>query len=265
MKISRKIIAIASFAVLLVFGVKEGIRKYPDLKADFLEQKRRMEIYDLSGVEEAEGFHDKIEALNNFVHANSVHNIDSMFWDDFKHKPRTLDKFLAFAKGQSSERPHMECSTRSKLLMPLIHRAGYEAHMVDLFRYDEEYRSHVVVEVKNPENGQWEIYDPTYQIFWRNDKTGERAGIQEMVEEKEFHFTPCHDEKRCGFNREDADWPPGEKLKSYFGYAVRMDDEGSGYRVFNNPNRFDVTKPPQGASKTFCAWGGKRWCPGGKA
>ncbi len=247
-------------AALLAFGIWQGVRKYPDVKADWLEYLRRKEIYELSRVDSAAGFHAKMETLNNFVHGNSVHNTDAEYWDDFKHKPRTLDKLLAFAKGRSDKPPHMDCSTRSKLLLPLIRRAGFEVHMIDIFRYDPKYLSHVVVEVKNPENQKWEIYDPTYQIFWRNDKTGERTGVREMVESADFHFTPCHDEKRCGYDREDVDWPPAPSLKTYFGYAVLMDDEGSGYEVINNPARFDPSKPPEGGARPFCPDAGKRWC-----
>ena len=107
--------------IALAFGIKEGIQKYPDIKADFLENKRYEEIYKLSVAEYPDrDFHSHIDYLMAFVHNNSEHNIDDEFWKDFRNKPRTLDKFLAYAKGQSEDPPNMECSTRSKLLLPFI-------------------------------------------------------------------------------------------------------------------------------------------------
>jgi hypothetical protein len=256
----RKIIMIAAALVFLI-GTAQGIRKYPDMKADLLEHLRRGEIYNLSGVEKVEGFHAKMDTLMAFVHNNSVHNIDEEFWNDFRNKPRTLDKFLSYAKGQSKDRPHMECSTRCKLMMPLVRRAGYDAHMVDIFKHDAAYNSHVVLEVKNPENGMWEVYDPTFQIYWKNEKTGERASMGDLVFSEEFHFIPCHDENRCGYKRADHGYPPDKSMLDYFGYAVLMNDEGQGETVLNNKSRFDPAQKPEGADKLFCDWGGKRWCP----
>lgn len=157
----RKVIILILLFVALGFGVKEAIRKYPDVKADFLEQLRRDEIYKMSGVDKVDGnSHARIDALMAFVHNNSVHHIDDEFWSDFKNKPRSLDKMIAFVKGESTAPPHMECSTRSKLLLPLLQKAGYEVRMIDMFKYKPEYNSHVVVEVKNKETGNWEVYDP---------------------------------------------------------------------------------------------------------
>lgn len=76
----KKIIVLSVMGIALAFGVKEGIRKYPDIKSDFLEQKRRDEIYNLSGVDDAgENFHARIDTLMAFVHNNSEHNIDDEF------------------------------------------------------------------------------------------------------------------------------------------------------------------------------------------
>lgn len=186
----KKTAAVVVAFILVMLLVWQGVRKYPDIKADYLESARRAEIYDLSAVDKAKGFHAKMDTLMAFVHNNSVHNIDDEFWDDFRNKPRTLDKLLAHARGESTEKPHMECSTRSKLLLPLARKAGFEGHMVDMFKYHPEYLSHKVVEVKNPETGLWELYDPTYQIFWKNEKTGGRASIHDLVME-EGPFLPC--------------------------------------------------------------------------
>lgn len=249
-------------AVLLaVIVVILGVRKFPDVKADVLEQMRRAEIYDLSGVDKARTFHAKIDTLMAFVHNNSVHNIDDEFWDDFRNKPRTLDKLLAHAKGESKERPHMECSTRSKLLLPLIRKAGFEAHMVDLFMYKPQYDSHVVVEVKNPDTGLWEVYDPTYKIHWKNQNTNARASMRDLVFTPNFPFTPCLDEIRCGYGRTDHAFPVPEKVEGFFGLAVLMDDEGQGSVQLNNPERFDLNQKPEGGDKVFCDWAKKRWCP----
>ena len=253
--------AIAAAALLAVLVIVLGVRKFPDMKADVTEQMRRAEIYELSGVEKAQTFHAKIDTLMAFVHNNSVHQIDDEFWDDFRNKPRTLDKLIAHAKGESKVLPHMECSTRSKLLLPLVRKAGYEAHMVDLFKYKPEYNSHVMVEVKNPDTGLWEAYDPTYKIHWKHEDTNARVSVRDLVFTPGFPFSPCLDEIRCGYGRADARAKVPEDVEGFFGLAVIMDDEGQGSIQLNNSERFDLNRKPEGGDKLFCDWGGERWCP----
>lgn len=258
----KKIIVLSVMGIALAFGVKEGIRKYPDIKSGFLEQKRRDEIYNLSGVDDAgENFHARIDTLMAFVHNNSEHNIDDEFWSDFRNKPRTLDKFLAYARGQSDDPPNMKCSTRSKLLLPLLEKAGYEARMIDMFKYKSGYNSHVVVEVKNDRTKKWELYDPTYQIYWKNSGTGERASLRDLVFSGDFTFTPCHDKDRCGYNRADHGYPPPEDVRDFFGLAIVMDEDSQGEKMLLNIGRFDLDTPPAGGGESFCEWGRERWCP----
>ncbi len=247
--------------LLAVVAVVLCVRKFPDMKADMLEQMRRSEIYELSGVDKAKRFHGKIDTLMAFVHDNSVQSIDDEFWDDFRNKPRTLDKLIAHAKGESNDLPHMECSTRSKLLLLLVRKAGFEAHMIDLFKYLPEYDSYVVVEVRNPDTGLWEVYDPTYKIHWKREDSNARASIRDLVFTPGFPFSPCLDEIRCGYARADAREKIPESVKDFYGLAVIMNDKGQGSIQLNNPDRFNLDAKPEGGDKTFCDWGGKRWCP----
>ncbi|HEU4839551.1 MAG TPA: hypothetical protein VFS88_09120 [Micavibrio sp.] len=257
----KKIFILLVLLVIAVLGVKEGMRKYPDIKSDLLEKIRQSEIYDLSGVEKAEGFHAKIDLLSAYVHDNSVHHIDDEYYQDRKNKPRALDKFLAHARGQDGKRPHMECYSRSSLLIPLVRKLGFDARMINIFKYEPGYPGHVVVEVKNPDTDKWEVYDPSYSIFWKNEKTGARASAKDIVAQEGFPFTPCYADGHCGYNRKGQIRPPSEDLKEFYGYAVVMNDEREGEIVYNNPARFDTAKPPAGENKAFCDWGGKRWCP----
>lgn len=254
-------VAMAILVAAIMAAIIGGVKKFPDIRADYLESQRRAEIYDLSGVKGVIGFHAKMDRLLAFVHENSVHKIDGEFWDDFRNKPRTLDKFVAYAKKKSMEKPHMECSTRSKLLLPLVRKAGFEAHMVDMFKHTPGFDSHTAIEVKNPATGDWEFYDPTFQIYWKNDKTGQRASVEDLVMNKQAHFTPCHAEGACGYNVKGHDQPADRDVFDYFGYAVRMNDDGMGYEVFHSPERFSLDQKPKKGKQVFCEWAGKRWCP----
>ena len=133
--------------------------------------------------------------------------------------------------------------------------------MIDMFKYKPEYNSHVVVEVKNERTRKWELYDPTYQIYWKNNETGGRASLRDLVFSGDFDFVPCHDKSRCGYSRADHGYPPPEDIREFFGLAIIMNEDDQGNKMLLNVRRFDLDSAPQGAQKSFCEFGNERWCP----
>jgi hypothetical protein len=193
------LLIILSLAVVITAG-DFSIRFYRKAQQEKIFQGQIGELLALSGVDRVKEFHERVDLMRNFINKNSFHKIDAAFYATWRDDTKLAGEVIDYVKKGAAEPPHLECSTRSHLLLNMYRAAGYEARSIVVFRLAEELPSHTFVEVYDPAEKQWEIQDPDYNIYWRRIKIGpgpeKRTAISDML--GKYAAAEACGEGRCG-------------------------------------------------------------------
>lgn len=216
-------------ALMASFVGRYALDKYKHWKEDqFYAQK----IATIDGYAEKDlggNFHKVADNLHDFVRNNSQHNMDEEFYANWPDRMKLADAFIAGLEGKRRDKPHMECSTRSNILSALFQKHGYRVRNVVLYAPKQELASHRIIEALNPETKKWEAHDVTYDVFYRNKATKERASLAEVGAAIDKH-EPCNTKGQCGWNLATADSQKAEKLKDYL-RIIMINDDKTGLRI----------------------------------
>jgi hypothetical protein len=124
--------------------------------------------------------------------------------------------------------PIVECSARATAMLTLLAELGIDSRLIFLYAgIEESIAEHTELEVFNPDTGRWEISDPTYNVYFVDSVTGDRASIAALVFAPDGSMIPCE-----GCNAVDA-----EKASKHFqAYRIGYTDV-----FYVNPDRLSVS------------------------
>jgi hypothetical protein len=135
-------------------------------------------------------FHQTVDAVRIFINDHSEDKIDAIFRIMNGDPASFADGLIAHARDRSTERVHMECSTRANLMGRVLRRMGYETRTIAIFKTKGRYSSHTFLDVLNPETKRWETQDPDYDIYWTSLPSKARVSLAEEAENLEA-LEPC--------------------------------------------------------------------------
>jgi hypothetical protein len=175
---------------------------------------------DIRQIVELMGPNPTPDAARAFIKKNSIHKTDEGF-----KRGGYAKKLIAFAKGEATEPPHMECATRTNLLNHVLKEMGYRTRKISIFDTETNLRSHTFLDVWNDDSQRWQTHDPDRDIWWR-DRTGQSVSLVDYAERLE-EIEPCSPEG-CG-------WKQAEKLRSKIDIISVTDQQrGKRYVVYTS-------------------------------
>ncbi len=125
---------------------------------------------------------DIIRQTMEFVHDNSLHLIDSEHRKYAFDIPVVIKKLLLTYHGQESEKPHLSCGPRSFVMREVLGCFGITSRLVQIFsdEYDNV-QGHRILEVFNPQEKKWEVWDPDYRVIYVDRYTKKPVDIMALV------------------------------------------------------------------------------------
>ena len=232
MNIRLKYIVITTIifaAVAAYFCARYGMDKYKDYLSD-REYAAKIDAINAHMFDPLkENSRMTFDRIHAFVRDNSQYKMDEEFYAIWQDRMKVADAFLAGLEGKRADKPHMECSTRSNLLAALVEKEGYRTRNVVLYNPEDKLNNHRIIEILNPETQKWEAYDVTYDVYYRNKDTKERASTAEVGANPEKYET-CKPSGKCGWNLVTDDGHKADKLKKYLN-IITVNDKETGLRL----------------------------------
>jgi hypothetical protein len=255
-KIGRLLLAgiAAALLVVLAWVAIDEIGDYRTAKAA---NAHAQEIVSILGLKATPDFHQQLDKVRTFVNDNSDHEIDDAFRANQGNLAAFAAGVLAHAKGKSPEPIHMECSTRTTLMVLILGALGYETRVVAIFNSRTNLKSHSFLEVKNPKTGHWETQDADFDIYWRSKNSGERISLADTAEIID-DIEPCGRDT-CGWDHVSPEGRKADKLKSYLD-IISITDRQRDIRYALFTSRADLTRTYRKGSEqgAFCEVEDKR-------
>ncbi|PZO86460.1 MAG: hypothetical protein DI626_06540 [Micavibrio aeruginosavorus] len=261
-------LVVVLIAAAVFFGARYGMDKYKDHLLQKSLDTHAARMVDLSKVSDIENFHARVDAVRDFVHDNSQHNMGEEFYAAWPDKTAVAKVFVEGLEGKRKDLPHMECSTRSNTMAQMLNVMDLDTRNIVLYSTKNNLANHRIIEVRNPENGNWEAHDVSYNIYWRNKETKQRVSLAEVGAAPDAH-EPCNPE-RCGWNAKtidhhaaDEEMHNPQELRHLLG-IIAIHDEESGLRIALyadgvQPEHRYTMSDEQG---TFCHFFGKNCADG---
>lgn len=214
---------------------------------DALEETRLKNLYkEISTLclhSQAEDGRTVPERLRQCVRDATEHNIDAEFYANWKNPVRMTRGVLEYLRGTRATRMHLECSTRSGLLIGLLRAQGYMARDVILVSSAPTFPDHVIVEVWNSERQSWEIQDPSYNIYYRRkSESSHLLSAEEILSADLTEIIPCRDEKNCGWGRVTEENLAIADLREYLDTMVRK-NANSRWQIYYDADGLDPYRP----------------------
>lgn len=182
------------------------------------------------GVGAGDPFFDKVDAIRDFVHSNSVSANHDFDRDLHPYDTGGVIRALLEVETGNREPVGLLCSSRANAMTGLLSQIGIQSRQVHVF--SEENGSHTFLEVKNPEDGRWHIQDPDYDLIWLDEAKQKRLGLGEMLTLSLDNVVPCHSTDNC-------DWKYASNLRPYFGAAIYFNFDATPLIIVNQ-DRYDL-------------------------
>ena len=249
MKAPYKLIAAAA---LLALAAAFAFKIHSQTGDKAINKQQIKQILELADIKNINGFERQTDALRLFVNANSIHKIDEEF-DRLEGNRTAIDAaVIAHASRQTTEAPHLECSTRTSLLNRLLVAAGYHTRQVIIQSVNENLRSHTFLEVMNPVTHRWEVQDPDYSIYWRHKKTLERVAFTDVVSDLDAH-EPCGPEG-CGWDIKGREGHDRNRIREKSDIVTFIDRAGKQrYSLYAPGVDPEMLFEKDGRKATYCA------------
>ena len=128
--------------------------------------------------------------------------------------------------------PQMYCNGISTTMLTILRELGIESRMIFLYgEVDGWINQHTVLEVFNPDTQNWQVHDPTFNLYYEDIETQVPVSIERMVFGTQDTIQGCI-EGDC--NSDDNI----EHIASVLG-AFRY---GFSFEVWVNPDRLNVSR-----------------------
>lgn len=233
------------------FAVEEGL--------DLWEKRQNQAAYEAilpyTKAQETKDFDAQMDRLRSFINTHSIHKIDALFKSYWRDSREIARRTLAYAKGETRDKPHLECSTRSGMMGAFVKALGYRTRPVVVYGVqDGLLLSHTFLEIKNPETGEWQVQDPDLDLYYIVKASGKRAAITDLIRLDVGALKPCNSSGACGWDIKSPEDFPATKMHKYMGLASVNDYQVDKRPLINNPSRFDLEKPVtyQKTQRPYC-------------
>jgi hypothetical protein len=235
-------------AVAAIWFAADWLSEWQEARATDTHVQEIVAMLDLKAMPD---FHQRLDKIRVFINDHSEHKIDEEFYANRRNPAAFAAGVLAHAKGLSPDPIKMECSTRTRLMAPILGALGYETRVVAIFDSHTNLRSHSFLEVLNPETGQWETQDADFDIYWRNKDSGERVSLAERAEAIDA-IEPCG-RNVCGWDYASREGIRADKLKAYLDIISVTDREkGLRYALYTSRTDLDRVYRKDGETGSFC-------------
>lgn len=125
---------------------------------------------------------EKIDFVRNWIHKNSIHEIDSSYnLKDAFNTPKVLSMLWKSHEGKAKP-VRLTCGPRAVAMEYILDKLQLKSRIVMIFTDDfGQPASHTFLEVFNTERKKWEAQDPDYNIFYIDNKTQDRIATFRLV------------------------------------------------------------------------------------
>ena len=236
-KITFLLFGIILYTVFVIVAYKET--------DDYLDNREKTYVYapllENSKIAEYDDFYVKIDALRQLVFNNSIHKIDKKFFRYERDHKSLAKMMLAYMNGETDERPHMECSLRSRIMRKMLDIMAIESRTIVATSNKKNFVDHVFVEVFNPKDRTWHVQDPDHNLTWYIKDSGKRASVKDLSIESIDNLVPCFDAENCPFeNFTENQVKKLETLSPYLGFLDFKDEKIDEMIAYNNPAKFSL-------------------------
>jgi len=117
-----------------------------------------------------------------YVHNNSLHQIDDEHKRYAFNIPYVLNKMYIASVGDIKEKLHLSCGPRAYAMRAILSRFNIYSRLVQI--YSDKYEAnegHRLIEVYNPDSQSWEAWDPNYGVTYVNRETKKPVDILTLV------------------------------------------------------------------------------------
>ena len=180
----------------------------------------------------AQGFTSQFELVNftrDFVHQHTNITTQADYGADFGD---AMQEVFNHARGEG-DAPELYCDGMSTGMLTVFHESGIESRLVFLYgQASGWYSQHTFLEVFNSDTQQWEVHDPTFNRYFVDTVTGERASANRMVFGDLDTLAACDTDGTC--SRQAL----SDSVEAYLG-AFRTGHSVD--EVWINPNRMNIS------------------------
>lgn len=162
----------------------------------------------------AETVSQKIISLRHCVNLYSTFSADPKNRDKWNNQQGMMQWMEKYSRHETSEPPPMDCYYRAHAMVWILRALGLQAYTVVITNNADNFMDHVVVRVKNPDTGKWEIQGPLYDMAYRlKEKEGWLDSRDLLAEE---NFEPCDFNGKCGWGLVSREKLTVSTIKNYF-------------------------------------------------
>jgi len=181
---------------------------------------------------------DRLDYVREWVHDNSIHEIDAEHNEYAFDTSRVLDMLWATSES-AADPPHLSCGPRALAMSMILDAIGVRNHMVHAFSDDyDNVRSHTFLDVWNGETGTWEAHDPDFDVFYTNAAADQRVAVAALVLTDLAATSPS--------SRRGRGWEVNRasRLRDRYFEAVLLPTSGNPGQsvILVNTTRFDLSK-----------------------
>ncbi len=196
--------------------------------------------------------HDLVLSVQEFVHFNSVHGRDPDNEYHFRHD-LNVKKLLLAALSSDKQKPLLTCGPRARLMYDILRMYNITSKLLQVYTSDYEIvKGHQIIEVWNDHESKWESWDPDFNVYYLDKKTGRHIAYDDLV------FGDLEDV--LPFNRNSKGWSDTGTtvLKEHYFQAIMYDfpDFHMDHSILVNKDRLNLSKRFKYGTKymTFREW-----------
>jgi len=172
---------------------------------------------------------DLINALRDFIHENTDATQQLSYEADYSDAMQML---FNHSQGISAA-PQLYCDGMSTGMLTILRELGIESRIIYLYGEGNGWiNQHTTLEVFNTETQHWEVHDTTFNRYFIDTETGERASIERLVFGNIESITGCTTAGTCD----------PQALTDSIGIYLGALRYGYTPEVWVNPNRLNISR-----------------------
>lgn len=173
---------------------------------------------------------ERINFLRDWVYHNTDIGAELLIYEpDYQDASQMM-----FEHSQGiSDAPQMYCNGMSTVMLTTLYELGIESRLIFLYSEVSGWiAQHTFLEIFNPDTQLWEIHDPTNNLYYINNETGQRIDTQNMIFGNIETIAACTTDGDCSLDYFE------NGVKQFVG-AFRY---GFSNEIWVNPDHMDISR-----------------------
>lgn len=171
---------------------------------------------------------ETVNYLRDFLHRHADISGDSGYQADYSD---AMQQLFDHSQG-NADAPQLYCNGLSTGMLTTLAQLGIESRLIFLYADPPGWFSeHTFLEVFNPDTQQWEVHDPTFNLYFVDSETGQRVATERLVFGSRETILGCDSAGDCS----------GEAYMNNVAQYMEVFRYGFSKEIFVNPDRFDIT------------------------